>query len=431
MRRLLALVAMTVMPLAVAGSAMGVPALPVLWAAGGLDSGTTGAGQAARIASDPAGNVAVVSGPAFGTKLAVTSYTPKGLLRWRQTVAPSVGTFVGDWVAAAPSGDVVAVGHNVTSRGSPIAATIVRFASDGSLEWRVDLARTLPSIGRLLLDSSGNAYLVYNALGDGQDIELDKYSPGGTLLWSKVVSSGSFANDIATSLALSPDEAHVVLSGDVAGGATWIVAAYDTATGNREWLVTAGEGPALRDVAVDAARVYATGMGVAAGHYRLTVVAYDRSTGARLWRVDRTAADATDAAGLRMALAPGGGVVVTGQTNRGFLDWFTVDLTPTGAVRWEAVRDGGLNTNEVPADVLVRSDGTIVVTGVGGPNLPNGYIQGVSAGYGPDGALRWEAFARMATVWETALPNGALCATGGYDALVTCWPVPRLVTAGR
>ena len=48
----------------VVGSAAGAATLPVLWEAGGLDAGSTGAGQAARIASDPAGNVAVVSGPA-------------------------------------------------------------------------------------------------------------------------------------------------------------------------------------------------------------------------------------------------------------------------------------------------------------------------------------------------------------------------------
>jgi PKD domain. len=29
----------------------------------------------------------------------------------------------------------------------------------------------------------------------------------------------------------------------------------------------------------------------------------------------------------------------------------------------------------------------------------------------------------MATVWVTALPNGDVCATGGYDALITCWRV--------
>ncbi len=56
-------VALTLVGLA-AGSAGGAGMLPVLWTAGGLDPGTTGAGQAGRLTSDAANNVAVVSGPA-------------------------------------------------------------------------------------------------------------------------------------------------------------------------------------------------------------------------------------------------------------------------------------------------------------------------------------------------------------------------------
>ena len=118
----------------------------------------------------------------------------------------------------------------------------------------------------------------------------------------------------------------------------------------RRWLVTAAEGTAARDVVVDATRVYVTGQGNVGHHARfLTVVAYDRATGARLWRTDKKPADATDAAGLRMDLAPDGSLVVAGQAARGFLDWYTVAFETTGAVRWEAVRDGGLNTDEIPA----------------------------------------------------------------------------------
>jgi hypothetical protein len=47
--------------------------IPPLWTVGGLDAGTTGAGQAARIAADASGNVAVISGPSAGRDLAVTS----------------------------------------------------------------------------------------------------------------------------------------------------------------------------------------------------------------------------------------------------------------------------------------------------------------------------------------------------------------------
>jgi PKD repeat protein len=86
-----------------------------------------------------------------------------------------------------------------------------------------------------------------------------------------------------------------------------------------------------------------------------------------------------------------------------------------------------LNTDEIPRALLVLDDGTTVVTGRGGPNLPGGFIPGVTAGYGPDGTLLWEAFSRLETVWAGALPNDRLCATGGYDALITCWRVPGLV----
>ena len=90
---------------------------------------------------------------------------------------------------------------------------------------------------------------------------MHKYSPSGVLLWSQVISTGFFANDIATSLALSPDETDVVVTGDIVGGADWITAAYDATTGTRRWLVTAAEGIAARDVVVDATRVYVTGQG--------------------------------------------------------------------------------------------------------------------------------------------------------------------------
>jgi PKD repeat protein len=403
--------------------AFAATALPPLWTAGGLDAGTTGAGQAARIASDASGNVAVVSGPSGGRDLAVTSYTPDGAFRWRSAVSPTTGTFVGDWVVAAPNGDFVAVGHNVTSSGSPIAITMVRYSPAGSLLWRVNIARTLPHVARLVVDSAGNAYLAFNAVGDGQDIQVHKYNPSGVLLWSQVISTGSLANDTATSLALSPDEAVVAVTGSITGGASWITALYDTSTGTRKWLVNAPEGIAARDVVVDAGRVYVAGLGNVGIAGYLTAIAYDRTTGARLWRTDKKATDATGAAGLWMDSSPDGSLVVTGQATRGFLDWYTVAFETTGAVRWEAVRDGGLNTDEVPRGVLVMGDGTTVVTGPGGPNLPGGFIQGVTAGYSPDGTLLWEAFSPLATVWATELPSGDVCATGGYDALVTCWRV--------
>ena len=311
----------------------------------------------------------------------------------------------------------------IRDSGNPISLTLVRYAANGTLLWRVDLTRTLPYVGRLLVDSAGNTYLAFNSLGDGQDIQLHKYNASGNLLWSQLIATTALAGDIATSLALSPDGSDVVLTGNIQTGATWITAAYNTATGARRWLVTANEGIAALDVVVDATRVYVTGQGNVGINGFLTVVAYDRATGAKLWRTDRKPSDSTGAAGLRISKAPDGSLVVAGQASRGFLDWYTVALETNGAVRWEAVRDGGLNTDEIPRGVLVLADGTTVVTGRGGPYLPGGYIQGVTAGYSPSGTLLWEAFSAMETVWAIALPSGNVCAAGGYDALITCWNV--------
>ena len=404
-----------------AALAVAADTLPILWEAGGQSSGNDSAGQAARIATDASGNVAVVSGPYLARDLAVTSYTSTGEFRWQNAVSPSSGTFAGDWVAAAPNGDFVAVGHNVTSSGQSIAITLVRFGSDGAFQWRVDLGVLFPSVGRLLVDSGGNAYLAFNSLGDGQDIQLHKYSPAGGLLWSQVINTGFASNNIATSLAFSPDQTEVAVSGDTIGGAEWITALYNTSTGVRKWLVVASEGTAALDVVIDDAKVYVTGLGKVGINGFLTVVAYDRVTGARLWRTDKKPADGGNAAGLRMTLAPDGSVVATGQASRGFLDWYTVAFETTGAVRWEAVRDGGLNTDEIPAAVLTLADGTTVVTGKGGPNLPGGFIPGVTVGYSPAGTLLWEAFSPLPTVWAIALPNGDVVATGGYDAYLAAF----------
>ncbi len=399
--------------------------LPVLWTAGGLSAGNDSAGQAARMTVDGSGNITVVSGPAGGSLLAVTSYTSTGVLRWQRTVSPSSGTFVGDWVVAAPNGDLVVIGHNIDSHGRPIASTMLRYASGGTLLWRVDFSSGFfPSTGRLVIDAAGNEYLAWSATGSG--FLVQKYSPAGALLWSQGDSTGG-GYAIASSLALSPDGSDVAVSGSVSGGATWITAIYNTTTGVRRWQVAAAEGIAALDVIVDATRVYVTGQGNVGINGFLTVVAYDRATGARLWRTDANPPICC-AIGSRIALAPDGSLVVAGRTaTGGYFDWWIVAMNTNGTVRWQTLRDAAVSGDELPSAVFVLADGTIVVSGTGGPVtrdiLGNSYMQGVTAGYSSNGTLLWEAFSKLPTVWATALPNGDVCATGGYDALITCFRV--------
>ncbi|CAN5607109.1 hypothetical protein BH10ACI3_BH10ACI3_00350 [soil metagenome] len=411
-------------------NAVATTTLPVLWTAGGLSAGTNSAGQSARIASDTLGNIAVVSGPANARDLAVTSYTASGTLRWRRTITPSSGTFVGDWVVAVPNGELIAIGHNQDSHGRPIQSTMVRYDSNGTLLWRVDFSSGFyPVVGRLVVDSAGSAYLTWSATGSG--LFVQKYSPSGILLWSQGSSNGGIYA-IATSLALSPDETDVIATGDISGGAMWITASFNTTTGVPRWEVSAPEGIANLDVVVDATRVYVTGEGNVGTSGFLTVVAYDRATGARLWRTDANP-PVCCAYATRIAKAPDGSLVVAGRASTGgYFDWWIVSLNTNGTVRWQTRRDAALSGDEMPAVVFVLADGTTVVSGVGGPvthdPIGNSYMQGVTAGYSPNGTLLWEAFSRLPTVWAAPLPTGDVCATGGYDALITCFDIPGGIT---
>lgn len=420
--------------LLLAGTVAGLPAHavgsePVLqWSAGGLSAGLDSAGQAARMAVDAWGNVAIVSGPANGRDLAVTSYTVNGMRRWQSTLPPaSTGTFQGDWVVAAPNGDFLAVGHTLNSSGNPIQISLARFDTNGALLWRVEPSVGFyPSVGRLVVDLDGNAYLAASGRGTGMFVQ--KYRPDGTLAWSRLdTSGGGYA--FAASLTLSPDASEVAVTGSIQGGATWLTALYDAVTGTRKWQVLAAEGTGARDLVMDTGRVYVTGQGATSSpnqlpKYYLSVVAYNRSNGARLWRTDRNPADGSHSFGLWLARAPNGSLVATGQTSRGFLDWYTVAYRTDGSVIWEAVRDGGLNTDEIPRVLRVLADGTTVVSGRGGPNLAGGYWPGKTVGYSSSGIPLWTATSLLETVWVDALPNGNVCATGGYDALINCWVVP-------
>jgi hypothetical protein len=414
-------------------TAVAATTLPVLWTAGGLSAGLDSAGNAARVASDTSGNLAVVSGPSAGRDMAVTSYTASGQVRWRSTVTPALGTFAGDWVVAAPNGDFVVIGHNQDSHGRPIASVMLRYASNGTLLWQVDFSSGFfPAVARLVVDAAGNAYVAWSAVGSG--FLVQKYSPTGALLWSQGDSTGGgFA--IASSLALSPDGADVAVSGSISGGATWITAVYNAMTGVRRWQVAAAEGTAALDVIVDATHVYVTGQGNVGINGFLTAVAYDRATGARLWRMDANPPTCC-AIGKRIALAPDGSLVVAGHTaTGGYFDWWIVALNTNGTVRWQALRNAAVTGDELPAAVFALADGTIVVSGTGGPVthdiLGNSYMQGVTAGYSSNGTLLWEAFSKLPTVWATALPNGDVCATGGYDALITCWRIAGVVVSNQ
>ena len=151
--------------------------LSELWTAGGLSAGTDSAGQAARIAADASGNLAIVSGPSGGRISAVTSYTADG------TSAGAVRHADVGHVRRRLGGccfqrrfrrDRAQPGLH----GGPIANTMLRYDSNGTLLWRVDFPRHLPRGRAARCRCAGNAYLAWNAVGSG--LFVQKYSPAGS-----------------------------------------------------------------------------------------------------------------------------------------------------------------------------------------------------------------------------------------------------------
>lgn len=399
--------------------------LPVLWTAS-----NSGAGNGTRIASDAAGNVVVVSG---NFNLVTTSYTAAGAFRWSNTVPNNPGWLSASWVAAAPNGDFVVVGTRVsTQTGLPYEAIVIRYSNAGTQLWRQDIqtggGRYACQVGRLLVDASGNAYLVGSFVGTNVDATILKYGPTGTLLWS--------SKDllVANSVAVGPDGADVIVTGFVPGNFSVRTASHDAATGALKWFVNSPEAGGGRDLVLGDTRVYVTGQGVTdpgtpAIAYHLTVIAYDRATGARLWRTDSRPPAPSQAAGYWIALAPDGSLVAAGSASASsYLNWWIVAMDRDGNVRWQATRDRATTGDESPNGLFVLGDGTTVVSGVGGPTVssPTGsvYLQGVTAGYGPTGAALWEGFAPVSISWAIPLPTGAVVATGGSDALTTAWSLP-------
>ena len=201
----------------------------------------------------------------------------------------------------------------------------------------------------------------------------------GGRLW---VSSyqGPGGDDSARSVAVSPDGGTVFVTGASEGELTlghldYATVAYNASTGAQLW-VRRYNGPAngqdmARSIAVspDGSAVFVTGAsdgGVSS--YDYATVGYDAATGARLWvRRYHGPANGNDGA-LQLAVSPDGGAVfVTGGSQSGALscDYATVAYdASTGAQLWVRRYHGPRGGKDYATSIAVSpSGGRVFVTG--------------------------------------------------------------------
>ncbi len=203
----------------------------------------------------------------------------------------------------------------------------------------------------------------------------------GSLLWSRRYDGPSHGNDLAHSLAVSPDGTKVFVTGESQRTSTnldYATVAYDAGTGSPVW-VRRYNGPGnandqARWVAVspDGTVVFVTGTSGGTGtQFDYATVAYDAGTGALRWGMRYNGpANQSDYAVAVAVSGDGSKVFVTGSSARVSLDldWATVAYDAvSGGQLWSQRYNGPGNATDQPTSVASSPDGSrVFVTGTSG-----------------------------------------------------------------
>jgi hypothetical protein len=211
----------------------------------------------------------------------------------------------------------------------------------------------------------------------------------GAKLWAKRYNGPANASDRATSLGVSPDGTRVFVTGESTGssGTDYATNAYDASTGSKLWAKRYN-GPANGDdianslaVSPDGTEVLVTGWSNTGSPYvgDYATVAYDALTGARLWVARYNGPGNDDDQAHSLTVSPDGtDVFVTGYSNGSSsgADYATIAYdAATGARQWVVRYNDPIDSGDDAHSVGVSPDGTrVFVTGESyGPSLATDY----------------------------------------------------------
>jgi len=350
-------------------------------------------------ALDPAGNLLVVGDTVVGDIIQVRKISPAGQLLWSRIYDPAERV-VSYWIATDFAGNAWIAAARITgSQNSRVGFLVLKYDAQGNLLFVDSPAGGLAV--RVLTDSSGNGYVVGNGwlTGAADAYMVVKYAPDGRRLWTGVLDSGSTAFLAGPrSLALSPDETHLVVTG---GGSSvpfhaFSVAMYDTASGQRLWSFVDTSKYAGNDVAFspDGASVYVGNTDFAVNPQAMALHKFDLA-GHRIFSRSYTEGIAL----IRLAVDGGGNVVALGTAlplpGSAYRDWMTIKTDAAGVRLWARRYDATHTNDEVPEWVTVDLAGAVYVAGMGGPSPSIGnvsFLKPVTVKYDSAGTPVWATF---------------------------------------
>jgi sugar lactone lactonase YvrE len=439
-RRFAVLVTMTLVALGAApGAAPGAETVAGTqrWVAR-YDGPTGSFDHAAAVEMSPDGSRVYVTGSSAGTRhgmdYATVAYdTSNGAELWAARYdGPRHGRDFAAAIAISPDGSrVVVTGSSAGSMTSDEDqaddyATATYDAATGTKLWvrRYNGAANSTDASRAVAVSpDGSLVLVTGSTVDAitsSDYTTVAYDADtGRRRWvSHYNGPGTGADDVAISLALSPDGSTVFVAGGSLNDAVvphsfvqdFATVAYDAATGERLWVRhrRVGGGATALAVSPGGGAVFVTGYASHSGsftEYDFETVAYDSATGARRWTSRYSGTGSDFEIPRSLAVSPDGSAVfVTGRRSDATsdTDYGTVAIDAvTGHRLWARRYDGPGHFRDDPATVEVSPDGAqVFVTGVssGSANIADFYAEDYAT-------LAYDA-TTGATVWRRRY-NGA------------------------
>lgn len=306
-------------------------------------------------------------------------------------------------VAADDSGNVIVTGESrhLAFFGTEDIAT-VKYSPSGTVLWTRRYNGPIDGLDRgaaVAVDRRGNCYVTGSSAGIGTEFDYVtiKYRANGDTAWIARYNGPASSYDDAYAVGVDARGNVYVTGSSIAStsGADYATLKYDS-SGVFQWVMRYNGPGNAADAAYalavdDTGNVYVTGSSAGSGtSYDYATIKYS-TTGVVRWtmRYDGPGHDKDDA--YAIAPAPGGGVFVTGMSRTGSTvgtgDWLTIRYAADGRSMWSARYDGpGAGADEARA-VAADAAGNCVVTG---------WSTGVATGidvttvrYTPSGDTSW------------------------------------------
>jgi DNA-binding beta-propeller fold protein YncE len=301
-------------------------------------------------------------------------------------------------LAVSPDGSKVFVtGCSDGCFGTPSDfATLAYDAASGAQLWAARYngpANSDDDAPSLAVSPDGSkVFVTGSSVGSGTSYDyatLAYSAASGAQLWAARYNAPANSDDVARSLAVSPDGSKVFVTGESwdSGAFDYATVAYSAASGAQLWAArydgpaSSGDGARSLAVSPDGSKVFVTGVSWGSGAYEANdyaTVAYSAASGSQLWAARYNGpANSTDYA-HSLAVSPDGSkVFVTGLSfdSGSYYDYATVAYSAASGSRlWAARYNGPANSYDVAHSLAVSPDGSkVFVTGESGSGSSTDY----------------------------------------------------------